>query len=206
MEPSIVYVKTDEQNRIVAIDGGYTTPSDLSGWIKIDKGYGDQYNLCQTNYLPKALYTMDGIPQYKLADGKAVERGQEELDSERLPAYKTARIVQTKTDLAAYLEAHPLQWTDGNYYSITEEKQNQLTRVFAVYEINTALGKPAKLEWNDTGERCREWDKAELSMLASAINERVRQLVKYQQDMEVAIRNASTLEELEGIVVDYDMV
>ena len=119
---------------------------------------------------------------------------------------KTEKIKKSKTDLAAYLEAHPLQWTDGNYYSITEEKQNQLTRVFAVYEIDTALGKQAKLEWNDTGERCREWDKAELSMLASAINERVRPLVKYQQDVEVAIRNASALEELDGIVVDYDTV
>lgn len=119
---------------------------------------------------------------------------------------KMDRILQSKSDLNTYLMEHPLLWTDGNYYSITEEKQNQLTRVFAVYEIDLALGKEAKLEWNDTGERCREWSKEELSMLASAINERVRPLVKYQQDKEIEMKNAVTQAELDAIEVNYDEV
>ena len=59
---SKVYVKVDEQNRIVRCEGGYTTPSDLTDWIEIDEGTGDKYNLCQSNYFESGLYTSDGIP------------------------------------------------------------------------------------------------------------------------------------------------
>lgn len=122
------------------------------------------------------------------------------------PEIKEQKILQSKTDLQTYLAKHPLQWTDGNYYTITEQKQNQLTRAFAVYEIDTALGLNPVLEWNDTDEKCREWSKEELSLLASSINQRVRPLVKYQQAKEVEIRNAQTLEELNAITVNYDEV
>ena len=58
---SKVYVKVDEQNRIVRCEGGYTTPSDLSGWIQIDEGTGDKFNLCQTHYFEEGLYSTDGF-------------------------------------------------------------------------------------------------------------------------------------------------
>lgn len=76
---SKVYVQTDAKGRIVRCDGGYTTPADLTGWEKIDEGYGDKYNLCQSNYFDGGLYTKAGIPRYKLVDGKAVERTAEEI-------------------------------------------------------------------------------------------------------------------------------
>lgn len=123
-----------------------------------------------------------------------------------LDVEKARRIQQSNDDLADYLLAHPLLWTDGNYYSITEKKQNQLTRAFALYDIDTALGKNPKLMWNDTGEVCREWTREELALLASAIGERVRPLVEYQQSKEVAIREAETLQALDAIEVDYGSV
>lgn len=69
---SKVYVMTDDQSRIIRCEGGYTTPSDLTGWMQIDEGTGDRYNLCQTHYFPDSIYTQDGVPRYKLRDGKAV--------------------------------------------------------------------------------------------------------------------------------------
>lgn len=88
---SIVYVKTDDQGRIIRCEGGYTTPADLTGWTQIDEGMGDRYNLCQSNYFPSGLYTEDGIPRYKLVDGQAVERTEEEI------AADVAAIVQPVT-------------------------------------------------------------------------------------------------------------
>lgn len=76
---SAVYVQTDDQGRITRCEGGYTTPADLTGWTQIDEGMGDRYNLCQSNYFPGGLYTEDGVPRYKLADGQAVERTDEEV-------------------------------------------------------------------------------------------------------------------------------
>ena len=85
---SKVYVLTDGQGRIVRCEGGYTTPADLTGWVQIDEGAGDRYNLCQTHYFPDSIYTQDGVPRYKLRDGKAVERTEEEIAADRaaLPA------------------------------------------------------------------------------------------------------------------------
>ena len=83
-----VYVMADDQGRIIRCEGGYTTPADLTGWVQIDEGTGDKYNLCQSNYFDGGIYTDDGIPRYKLRDGKAVERTEEEIAADRaaLPA------------------------------------------------------------------------------------------------------------------------
>lgn len=123
-----------------------------------------------------------------------------------LEPIKAARISQSKTDLVSYLETHPLQWTDGEYYSITAEKQQQLTsKLFSAY-VKTSSGIPYDLTWNSTGDVCKNWTIEELSPLAFAIEARVTALVSYQQHQEVAMRDAATLEALDAIVVDYDSV
>lgn len=119
---------------------------------------------------------------------------------------KAARIQQSKTDLANYLAAHPLQWTDGNYYNITAEKQAQLTSKIMAATMAQTLSQPYNLTWNSTGEICTEWTLSDLSALAFAIDQRVTALVSYQQEREVAMRNAQTQEELDAIEVDYDSV
>ena len=80
---SKVYIQTDDQGRILRCEGGYTTPADLTDWTYIDEGTGDRYNLCQSNYFPGGLYTMDGIPRYRWDGTQAVERTEEELEADR---------------------------------------------------------------------------------------------------------------------------
>ena len=81
-ENHIVYAKTDEKNRIIAINSSAFI-SDTSDWIKIDEGIGDKYHHAQNNYFDKPLYTEDGVPRYKLVDGKAIERTSEEIESDK---------------------------------------------------------------------------------------------------------------------------
>lgn len=117
-----------------------------------------------------------------------------------------ARIVQSKADLATYLETHPITWTDREQYSITAEKQAQLTGKIMAATMAQTLSQPYTLTWNSTGQVCREWTLQDLSALVFAIDARVTALVSYQQTQEVAMRNAATREELDAIVVDYDSV
>lgn len=116
------------------------------------------------------------------------------------------RITQSKEDLATYLETHPISWADGEQYSITAEKQAQLTSKIMAATMAQTLSQPYTLTWNSTGQVCREWTLPDLSALAFAIDARVTALVTYQQTQEVAMRNAATREELDAIVVDYDSV
>lgn len=78
MDTSKVYVKLDDQGRIIRCEGGYTTPNDLDGWVFIGEGYGDRYNLCQSHYLPKSIYNEDGLPRYKLVGNQIEEINYEE--------------------------------------------------------------------------------------------------------------------------------
>ena len=81
---SKVYIKIDENNRVLACEGGYTMDniSNIEEWIFIDEGYGDKYNLCQAHYFDN-LYTEDGIPRYKYEYGIAVLRSAEEIEADR---------------------------------------------------------------------------------------------------------------------------
>lgn len=123
-----------------------------------------------------------------------------------LETLKAEKILQSKADLAAYLESHPILWTDGLEYSITAEKQSQLMGKLFAATIADSKHEPYDLTWNSTGEVCKSWELADLTALAFAIDARVTALVSYQQHQEVAMRNAATQEELEAIVVDYDSV
>ena len=81
MQPYIVYVKTDEQNRIQAVNSSAFLP-DTEGWIEIDSGYGDKYHHAQGSYFGKPLYDERGIARYRLADGVPSERTQAEMDGD----------------------------------------------------------------------------------------------------------------------------
>ena len=124
----------------------------------------------------------------------------------RLAARKVERIAESKTQLSDYLLCHPMQWTDGQYYAITAEKQQQLTSKIMSATLAAQTSTPYSPTGNATGEGCQAWTLENLTALAFAIDARVTSLVSYQQAQEVAMREASTLEALEAIPVDYDSV
>lgn len=195
-----VFVKTDISGGIIYINSSAFVYADEDS-IEIDEGTELNFKHAQTQYFEKPIYTEDGYPQYKLVEGKPVERSEEELDQDRLPAAKTKKIQKSKADLEAYLLSHPMEWIDGETYSMTEEKQNQLMGTLMAAQLD---GK--KPEWNTSGGVCREWELSELSALAIAIKDRVKALVKYQQTQELAIKKAESLEELNQLDIDYSSI
>lgn len=130
----------------------------------------------------------------------------EAWQAEQLAARKAERIAESKARLSDYLLCHPMQWTDGQRYAITAEKQQQLTSKIMSATLAAQTGTPYSLTWNATGEECQAWTLENLTALAFAIDARVTSLVSYQQAREVEMRDASTLEALEAIPVDYDSV
>ena len=80
-EPYHVYVQTDERERIVSVNSSAFVSAEWG--TEIDSGFGDKYHHAQGNYFPQPIYTDDGIPRYKLADGQAQERTEEEIQADR---------------------------------------------------------------------------------------------------------------------------
>lgn len=126
---SKVYVKADAGGRIVRCEGGYTTPEDLTGWTEIDEGTGDKYNLCQSHYFEGGLYTDDGIPRYKLEDGKAIERTQKEINQDRLPSIRLLKEKEISNSCnQAIISGMDVTTTVGvEHFSLQETDQINLT-------------------------------------------------------------------------------
>lgn len=130
---SKVYVLPDADGRITRIDGGITVGNirDFTGWVLIDEGTGDRYNLCQGNYLPGPLTDDRGIYRYKAYQfvdapaGKIIarffkndeeyvilERTQEEMDADYVPpeikptdAERISKLESEKKLLTAQVQA-----------------------------------------------------------------------------------------------------
>lgn len=148
------------------------------------------------------LYRYEGGQIRKATDAElAAELA--EIQAVSIEAVKVAKITDSKTQLADYLEAHPLTYSNGKQYSVTAEKQSLLTSALARNQIATAAGVQTALKWNATGEECTVWEYADLAALALAIAAYVEPLVSQQQAAEVAINACSTVAEVEAIVIVY---
>ena len=143
---SKVYVLSDNQNRIIRCDGGYTTPADLAGWVQIDEGTGDRYNLCQSHYFDDGLYTDDGILRYKLVDGQPVERTDEEIDADRVPILES-QIREQRSKLLSGSD-----WTQIPDNPLSRsERESWATYRQQLRDIPEQAGFPKSVEWPELG-------------------------------------------------------
>lgn len=201
IEPSKVYIKTDENGCIIAIDGGYTTPANLDRWTQIDEGYGDKYNLCQSNYLPKSLYAEGGVPQYKLVDGKVVERNAEELEADRLPVAKGAKIA----DLSAFCNAAIVAGMDvetsqgTEHFSLEETDQINLSAALTAVQAGAS-----DYPYHADGQLCRMFTAAEIQAIAQASVQHKLYHTTLCNHLLTWARRAETAEELAGISYTAD--
>ena len=110
MNPYIVYVKTDSNGYITAVNSSAFL-TDTADWVEIDSGYGDKYHHAQGNYFPEPVYTHGGAYRYKLVDGEPVACTQKEIaaQEEALKPVPTPslenRVEVLETDAAETREA-----------------------------------------------------------------------------------------------------
>ena len=188
------------------VDGKY---QDIVEWpgVKAPNGY-----LWWPDYLEKDTFEQyQGYVILEVARGTVVsctpnQPAFQAWQAARLAARKVERIAESKTQLSDYLLCHPMQWTDGQYYAITAEKQQQLTGKI----MSATLAAPDRPALQPDLERHRPGvpglDVGKPDGPGLCHRRRVTSLVSYQQAQEVAMREASTLEALEAIPVDYDSV
>ena len=201
----IVYISVSSDRRVLSVGN-----SSSDGKIAVDEGIGDKYHHAESHYFQLPVRNQDKTHNYRYEDGQVRKATDVELAAElaeiqavNIETVKAAKITDSKTQLAAYLEVHPLTYTDGKQYSVTAEKQSLLTSALARYQIATAAGVQTTLKWNATGEECTVWEYADLAALALAIAAYVEPLVGQQQAAEVAINACSTVAEVEAIVIAY---
>ena len=203
---SKVYVLTDAKNRIVRCEGGYTISNitDFTSWVQIDEGTGDRYNLCQSHYFDGGLYTDDGIPRYKLADGAPVLRSDEEIDADRQPNIADLRAAKTaamsaacNAAITAGMDVTTMQGTE--HFSLQETDQINLTAAVTAVQQGAA-GYP----YHADGELCRMFTAAEIGAVGEASIAHKLYHTTYCNHLFAWIRRA-TASELAGITYGAEL-
>lgn len=123
-------------------------------------------------------------------------------DTRTLEDVQSAHQAANCDALAVYLAAHPLLWTDGELYSVTEADQQRMLMYFSTY----SMGLREKLEWNSHTKKCREFTTEEFMQLCAAINNFVSPRVKKCQEYKERIFAAQTIQDVEAITFDFDDV
>ena len=201
---SKVYIKTDAEGRILRCEGGYTTPTDLTDWTYVDEGTGDRYNLCQGNYFPGGLYTMDGISRYKWDGTQVIERTEEELDADRAPYIETIRAdkqeelsTSCNAAITAGMDVETTQGTE--HFSLQETDQINLTTALSAVQSGAA-GYP----YHADDQLCRLFTAAEIQSIAEASVRHKLYHTTLCNHLLTWARRAETKEELSGITYAAD--
>ena len=124
--------------------------------------------------------------------------------------YQQALIDQSKEDLAKYLETHPLisNCYQGVYnkFNATEQHRNLFTTKYFAHMLKVQSGIPDQMTWNISGQECVPWTDEEALIFVMAMDAYITPLVHAQQTYELAIKAATTKEELDAIKIDYSKV
>jgi len=202
-ENYIVYVRTDEQGRILEANSSAFL-SDTAGWTAIDEGLGDKYHHAQGHYFDGGIYTTDGIPRYKLADGAPVLRSDEEIDADRQPNIADLRAAKTaamsaacNAAITAGMDVTTTQGTD--HFSLQETDQINLTAAVTAVQQGAA-GYP----YHADGELCRMFSAAEIGAVGQASIAHKLYHTTYCNHLFAWIRRA-TAAELAGITYGAEL-
>lgn len=192
-----------ELNKDNYLTGNYATVGGGESWTEVDN-------------LP--IFTDDEefenkITCYKFIDGEFVfnedkyNRIKNERDSEQLNSRKKVLIAQSRQNLADYLACHTVTSAchgEPAEYSITSEKQSYLANMIMTTQMAQAAGIDFKPSWNAAGQvSTYDWTLEQLQQLAFEIEAVVRPLVSKQQEMEIQLIAAQSLEELELVEITY---
>ena len=124
-----------------------------------------------------------------------------------LEEIKNKFILKSKENLSTYLENNPLYSNchggEYCYYTVTFEKQVQLTQKFTAHMTLIQAGIPDVLTWNCAGGFCEEFTDEEIIQLIYEMNAYITPLVSKQQHLEKDIVSCETKEELLEINIEF---
>ena len=134
------------------------------------------------------------------------------FDSMTLEEAIATRVTETKYALADFLEAHPIystchssNGTEGDYYSVTSDKQQYLLSMIAIAEAAKEAGVEYSPSWNATGKACTyDWTIEQLKQLALEIGNYVRPMVSKQQKMESELKVLTSIDAVKAYNISFE--
>ena len=165
---------------------------------------------------PETTLDLEMLKIYEEKEDKIVVTYSVNNTERYLNSMREEKIYKSKDNLANYLAGHPLKsCIKGGIekkYTVTQEKQNQLTSVITSYlnsalpymMVNEPIPESIKIYWNSMGCVCEEWTYEEITHLKKEIDEYVRPFVSIQQHLEVVICGLPTQKEIKELSVEFN--
>ena len=167
---------------------------------------------------PETTLDLEMLKIYEEKEDKIVVTYSVNNTERYLNSMREEKIYKSKDNLANYLAEHPLKsCIKGGIekkYTVTQEKQNQLTSGITSYlnsvlpymMVNEPIPESIKIYWNSMGCVCEEWTYEEITLLKKEIDEYVRPFVSMQQHLEVVICGLPTQKEIKELSVEFNEV
>lgn len=189
-----VFVQMDEQNRITAVNSSAFVSTEWG--TEIDRGTGDRYHHAQDNYFDQPLYTEDGIPRYKLQDGKAVERTEKEIEQDRLPNIKLLKEKQISNSCnKAIIEGMDITTSKGiEHFSLQETDQINLTTALTAVQQGASI-----YPYHADKSLCRMFTAEEIKNISQAAIQHKLYHTTLCNHLLTQIRRSTSREEIENI-------
>lgn len=131
--------------------------------------------------------------------------GKYDISSVDVPTLQYYRQEENKDNLRQFLLNNPLLWTDGNYYGVTQDDQNEMIADKTAYEFKQSIGQTDwKLEWHNIKHSCREFAVEEFAALLNAIIDFVYPYRKLQEAYKEQIYSCTSKEQLVEITLEYN--
>lgn len=128
----------------------------------------------------------------------------ESMIPQMLEEAQAAKQNENKMALKSYLDKHPLTWTDGKKYGITEEDQAEIQLNMTQYEIQVSGGiKAPILEWHAIHEACVPWTLENMKALILAISAAVYPWFHKMQGYKAEIYACTDRTVVEKIKLEY---
>lgn len=165
------------------------------------KNYEDNFE--DENYRPIVSVDVSKEPHevvYGLTNTEA------KLASMTLDEYKNYRQEENKALLAKFLKENPILWTDGLYYGVTQEDQNEMNLDLSTYQFKQSIGDTEwKLQWHSVKSDCRDFTMEEFGALLNAIVNFVYPYRQLEMQYKEAIYSATTKEDISAVELIYSL-
>ena len=143
-------------------------------------------------------------PEGFVYDDKTGQMYPVEMLETLLEESKNAKQNENNAKLAKFLADNPMQWTDGKYYGVTMEDQNEIAMNILSYEMATQAGiENPTLEWHATKEACVPWVYENMVALSLAIRQYVYPWYQLNQSYKTAIFACESVKEVQAIDLVY---
>lgn len=143
------------------------------------------------------------LAEQKMDELEAIVRPTVDVNTCTLEELQDYMQAQNKTELAKYLERNPLEWTDGEYYGVTQEDQIEMLTDLNAYNLKIQSDPDWKLEWHNIKKACREFTVEEFGQLLTAIIDYVYPLRRKQESFKQAIYDATSKDAVLAVKINY---